>query len=40
VSAIWIDPADDAAELLKALNVEGYTVSARRPERDNDPDGS
>jgi hypothetical protein len=39
VSEIWIDPADDAAELLKALRAEGYTVTERRPARAGEPHG-
>jgi hypothetical protein len=39
VSEIWIDPADDAAEFLKALRAEGYTVTERRPARADDPQG-
>ena len=32
MNEILIDPADDAAELIKALRAEGYDVSERHPE--------
>ena len=32
MNEILIDPADDAAELIKALRAEGYDVRERHPE--------
>jgi hypothetical protein len=37
VNEIWIDPTDDAAELVKALRAEGYVVTERRPEDESEP---
>ena len=32
MNEIWIDPEDDAAELIKALVAEGYSVVEERPD--------
>jgi hypothetical protein len=37
MNEIWINPDDDAAELLKALRAEGYVVTERHPDDPNQP---
>lgn len=39
MSEIWLDAADDAGELLRALRAEGYAVTERRPAREGDVGG-
>jgi len=37
MNEIWIDPADDAAELLEALRAEGYAVVENRSDDPTQP---
>ena len=37
MNEIWIDPDDDAAELIKALGAEGYSVTELRPDDPTEP---